>query len=86
MDGGCVRLSGVDLRDLDPSWLRSHVLGLINQEPVLFATSIMENIRYGRPSATDQAVSCVMRRDIYLKLRCIFFYPQQLTVPVKNKN
>ncbi|ETN69482.1 ABC transporter, ATP-binding protein, partial [Necator americanus] len=32
------------------------VIGLISQEPVLFATSIEENIRYGRPAATDQEV------------------------------
>jgi len=31
-------------------------LGYINQEPTLFATSIMENIRYGRQDATDEEV------------------------------
>ena len=49
-------IDGVDLRDLDPKWLRGRAIGYINQEPVLFATSIMENIRYGRPGATDQEV------------------------------
>jgi len=49
-------LDGHDLRQLDPSWLRGEVLGYISQEPVLFGCSVMENIRYGRPSATDQEV------------------------------
>ena len=46
-----------DLCTLDPSWVRGSVIGYINQEPVLFATSIMENIRYGRPSASDKEVN-----------------------------
>ncbi|KAK8751360.1 hypothetical protein OTU49_014400 [Cherax quadricarinatus] len=53
---GSIMLDGVDLRTLDPSWLRGRVIGFINQEPVLFATSIMENIRYGYPEATDAEV------------------------------
>ncbi|VDM72774.1 unnamed protein product, partial [Strongylus vulgaris] len=36
--------------------LSAQVVGLISQEPVLFATTIEENIRYGRPGATDQEV------------------------------
>uniref|UniRef100_A0A8C5QZ25 Mitochondrial potassium channel ATP-binding subunit n=1 Tax=Leptobrachium leishanense TaxID=445787 RepID=A0A8C5QZ25_9ANUR len=55
-DQGMVQLDGVDIRTLDPSWLRGEVIGFINQEPVLFGTSIMENIRFGRPDATDTAV------------------------------
>ncbi|XP_005108173.1 mitochondrial potassium channel ATP-binding subunit isoform X1 [Aplysia californica] len=53
---GKITLDGVDLRDFDPTWLRGHAIGFINQEPVLFATSVMENIRYGKPEATDQEV------------------------------
>ena len=38
-------------------WLTQHLcMVLFVQEPVLFATSVMENIRYGRPDATDQEV------------------------------
>ena len=57
VDKGSITIDGHDLRSLDPSWLRGHAIGFINQEPVLFATSVMENIRYGRPDATDQEVS-----------------------------
>ncbi|KAK7065959.1 ATP-binding cassette, sub-B (MDR TAP), member 8 [Halocaridina rubra] len=56
VDGGAIRIDGSDIRSLDPAWLRGRVVGFINQEPVLFATSIMENIRYGRPDASDNEV------------------------------
>ena len=51
-----ITIDGVPLKSLDPKWLRSRAIGYINQDPVLFATSVMENIRYGRPCATDQEV------------------------------
>ncbi|XP_056646698.1 mitochondrial potassium channel ATP-binding subunit isoform X2 [Diorhabda sublineata] len=53
---GCITIDGYDIRNLDPSWLRGKILGLISQEPILFGTSIMENIRYGKPDATDEEV------------------------------
>ncbi|XP_013065801.2 mitochondrial potassium channel ATP-binding subunit-like isoform X1 [Biomphalaria glabrata] len=53
---GTITIDGVDVRELDPAWLRGQAIGFINQEPVLFATSVMENIRYGKPTATDQEV------------------------------
>ncbi|CAG2058581.1 unnamed protein product, partial [Timema podura] len=53
---GCITLDGVDIRQLDPSWLRGRVIGYMDQEPALFATTVMENIRYGRPDATDEEV------------------------------
>ncbi|KAL4224808.1 ATP-binding cassette [Mactra antiquata] len=56
IDSGNVTIDGVDLKTLDPSWLRGRAIGFINQEPVLFATSVLENIRYGRPDATDTEV------------------------------
>lgn len=52
---GQVTLDGHDLKELNVKWLREQV-GLVGQEPALFATSIMENIRYGCPSATDEDV------------------------------
>lgn len=58
---GNVYLDGEELRTLDPSWLREHI-GFINQEPVLFATSILENIRYGRPDATLEEVKEAARQ------------------------
>ena len=56
VQGGSITIDGYDIRSLDPTWLRGRAIGFINQEPILFATSIMENIRYGKPSATDEEV------------------------------
>lgn len=56
INAGSVTIDGVNIGDLDPSWLRGRALGFINQEPVLFATSVLENIRYGRPDASDLEV------------------------------
>ncbi|KAH9366141.1 hypothetical protein HPB48_008136 [Haemaphysalis longicornis] len=53
---GLITIDGNDVRDLDPQWLRRNVIGFIRQEPILFATTIMENIRYGKPDATDEEV------------------------------
>ncbi|HEY7687539.1 MAG TPA: ATP-binding cassette domain-containing protein, partial [Dongiaceae bacterium] len=52
---GSIRLDGVELRDADPQQLRARI-GLVPQEPVIFAASALENIRYGRPDADDAAV------------------------------
>lgn len=43
---GRIVLDDVDLRDLSPIWLRSHI-GAVNQEPVLFSGTIRDNILYG---------------------------------------
>ncbi|XP_056149147.1 mitochondrial potassium channel ATP-binding subunit [Lampris incognitus] len=53
---GVIMLDGLDIRTLDPSWLRGQVIGFINQEPVLFGSSVMENIRFGKPEATDAEI------------------------------
>jgi ATP-binding cassette subfamily B protein len=52
---GAVRIDGVDLREVDPREARSR-LSIVTQDPVIFAADAMENIRYGRPSATDEEV------------------------------
>ncbi len=54
-DSGHVRIDGHDLRDLTIESVRRQV-AVVLQESVLFATSIAENIRYGRPDATDAEV------------------------------
>lgn len=43
---GSVTLDGVDLKTLNPTWLRSHI-GAVNQEPILFSGTIRDNILYG---------------------------------------
>lgn len=56
VDNGFINIDGVNVKDLDPTWLRGKAIGYIGQEPVLFATSIRENIRYGCPTASDEQV------------------------------
>ncbi len=52
---GSIRLDGIDLRAMDREAFRAH-MALVPQDPVIFATSAMENIRFGRPGATDAEV------------------------------
>ncbi|KAF2316256.1 hypothetical protein GH714_041597 [Hevea brasiliensis] len=52
---GQVLLDNVDLKTLQLRWLRDQI-GLVNQEPALFATTILENILYGKPDATMDGV------------------------------
>ncbi|HVJ32952.1 MAG TPA: ABC transporter transmembrane domain-containing protein [Terriglobia bacterium] len=52
---GVIRFDGVDLRDLDPKALRG-ALGLVPQDPLIFGMNAWENIRYGRPGASDAEV------------------------------
>ncbi|WP_375757093.1 ABC transporter ATP-binding protein [Corallococcus exercitus] len=57
---GGIWVDGHDLRTLDPGWLRRN-LGAVAQEPLLFSCSIADNIRYGRPDATDAEVEAAAR-------------------------
>lgn len=52
---GVVRIDGVDLKRADPQALRRRV-ALVPQEPAIFAASVAENVRYGRPEASDDEV------------------------------
>lgn len=52
---GSISVDGVDVRDLKLKCLRNNI-GIVQQDVYLFAGSIIENIRYGRPGATDEEV------------------------------
>jgi ATP-binding cassette subfamily B multidrug efflux pump len=52
---GCVKIDGVDVRDVDKETLRQNI-GIALQESVLFSGTIRDNICYGRPEATDKEV------------------------------
>jgi ATP-binding cassette subfamily B protein len=54
-EAGTIRVDGVDIRDLCFADLRG-ALAIVPQEPVLFTTSVADNIRYGRPDASDADV------------------------------
>jgi ATP-binding cassette subfamily B protein len=53
---GRITLDGVALLDLDPAELRARI-ALVPQDSVMFATSVRENIRFGRPDASDAEVA-----------------------------
>ena len=55
-DAGSVTLDGVDLRTMDQRELRRHVV-MVTQENFLFSGTIADNIRFGRPEATDAEVA-----------------------------
>ncbi|MEY3465066.1 MAG: ABC transporter transmembrane domain-containing protein [Steroidobacteraceae bacterium] len=57
---GRVLIDGVNLADADPQAVRRRI-GLVPQDTVLFGTSARENIRYGRPDATDAEVEAAAR-------------------------
>ena len=60
VSAGSVKIDGVDLREVTTRSLRSQVI-LVPQDPFLFSTTITENIRFGRPDASDQEVETAAR-------------------------
>ena len=64
---GSLTLDGTDLKDLNIRWLRSQI-GIVSQEPVLFDTSIAENIRYGanfREVSDEEVVEAAKAANIH---------------------
>ncbi|ORY46766.1 hypothetical protein BCR33DRAFT_848837 [Rhizoclosmatium globosum] len=59
---GSVLIDGHDLRTLDANYLRENVIAFVSQEPTLFATTIRENIAYGRPTATPAQIESAARQ------------------------
>jgi ATP-binding cassette subfamily B protein len=57
---GSIRLDGVDIRYLDLHTLRG-AIGIVPQDTVIFSENAMENIRYGRPGASDEEVVAAAR-------------------------
>lgn len=58
---GRITIDGVDIRQLDLTTYRRQ-LGIVSQVPFLFAGTVAENIRYGRPEATDGEIEAMARR------------------------
>ncbi|MBN2736660.1 MAG: ABC transporter ATP-binding protein [Spirochaetales bacterium] len=52
---GEISIDGVNIKDMDLDYLRNQ-MGIVLQEPFFFATTIMENLKYGRPAASDEEV------------------------------
>ncbi|KAH8419743.1 hypothetical protein KR009_001997 [Drosophila setifemur] len=58
--GGTVALDGMDLRNVNPQWLRNNI-GAVSQEPVLFSGTIRENIMYGINPGGEQSEELLQR-------------------------
>ena len=62
---GAIRIDGLDVRDICQQSLHK-TIGIVQQDVFLFADTILENIRYGRPDATDEEVmEAAKRAEIY---------------------
>ena len=57
---GAIKLDGLDLRDMERHAFRKHI-ALVPQDPVIFADTARENIRFGRPDATDAEVEAAAK-------------------------
>jgi ATP-binding cassette, subfamily B, bacterial len=55
VSGGCIRINGQDIRQLRLRDLRKDI-AIVSQDPVIFSANALENIRYGRTSASDEEV------------------------------
>ncbi len=65
VDEGSIAIDGVDVRDVTQHSLHRNI-GVVQQDVFLFADSILENIRYGRPGATtEEVIEAAKRAEIY---------------------
>ena len=61
-EAGSITLDGVDIRDLDPMWLRQQI-GIVEQEPTLFSGTVHDNIaagKCGEPATRDEVIEAAM--------------------------
>ncbi|PHT90160.1 hypothetical protein T459_05273 [Capsicum annuum] len=94
-EAGEVRIDGVNLKKYQLKWLRQQI-GLVSQEPILFANTIKENISYGKENATAEKINTAIEianaanfiklRDSSLNLDCTSFFGVALgaIIPVKR--
>jgi ATP-binding cassette subfamily B protein len=79
---GRVMLDGVRIADLDPADLRARI-ALVPQDSVMFATSVRDNIRFGRPAASDADVA--RAAELAHAAAFIAALPQKLDTPVGER-
>jgi len=79
---GAVRIDGTDLREMEPGAAR-RLVAVVPQEPVIFAASVLENVRYGRPDATRDAVGAACEQACALEF--IERLPQGLDTPLGER-
>jgi ATP-binding cassette subfamily B protein len=79
---GTVRVDGVDARDMDPRELR-RLIAVVPQEPVIFAASVLDNVRYGRAGASREEVLAACEKANALEF--IERLPQGLDTPLGER-
>ena len=60
VSSGSVKIDGIDVRDVTMKSLREQI-GIVLQDTFLFSQSVMENVRFGRPDATDEEVMAAIK-------------------------
>ncbi|MGQ0581598.1 MAG: ABC transporter transmembrane domain-containing protein [Reyranella sp.] len=81
-EAGAIRVDGIDIRDLSFADLRG-TLAIVPQEPVLFSASVADNIRYGRPDASETEVRAAA--EAASALAFIESLPQGLATDLGNR-
>lgn len=61
IDSGCIRVDGIDIRDVKLQSLRSHI-GIVQQDVYLFSGTILDNIAYGNPEASEEDIIRAAKR------------------------
>jgi ATP-binding cassette subfamily B protein len=79
---GAVRIDGVDARDMEPGALR-RLVAVVPQDPVIFAASVLDNVRYGRPDARREEVLAACERAFAMEF--IERLPQGLDTPLGER-
>jgi len=79
---GAVRIDGIDVRDMDPGALR-RLVAVVPQDPVIFAASVLDNVRYGRPQAAAEEVRAACERAFALEF--IERLPQGMDTPLGER-
>ena len=81
-------LDGHDIKSLELKWLRGQI-GLVNQEPALFATTILENILYGKGDATMDEITQAAKlsdADIFINNLPDRYETQVIYKKISNSN
>jgi ATP-binding cassette subfamily B protein len=79
---GAVRIGGTDLREFDPAALR-RLIAVVPQDPVIFAASVLDNVRYGRPGATREEAERACEQAFALEF--VHRLPQGMDTPLGER-
>jgi ATP-binding cassette subfamily B protein len=79
---GSVRIGNTDLREFDPAALR-RLIAVVPQDPVIFAASVLDNVRYGRPGASREDAERACEQAFALEF--IHRLPQGMDTPLGER-